>query len=111
MNRFAALVLVSSWPALGTAEPATLILTNAKVVTLDDQRPQAQALAVRGDKIAAVGSAADVAKLKGPDTRVIDLGGKLVVPGFIESHSHFVSLGRSKMILDLTKAKTYIPTI
>ena len=70
------------------------IYTNAKVVTLnvhelnDDPGTIAEAIAVRGEEIAAIGSAADLAKMKGPKTQVIDLGGKMLIPGFIESHTH-----------------------
>jgi len=87
--------------------PADLVLLGGKVVTMDDSLPYAQALAVQGDRIAAVGRNAEIKPWIGDHTRVIDLAGKLAVPGFIDSHAHFVSLGRSKMILDLSKAKTW----
>lgn len=88
-------------------EPADLVLTGGKLVTVDVQRPLAEALAVRGDQIVAVGSAAEIARCVGPDTRVIELDGKLVLPGFIEGHAHFLGLGQSKMMLDLTAAETW----
>ena len=90
-------------PAI-TIEPATLVLKNTKVVTVDDANPQAQAVAVRGDRIVAVGKNDDVARFVGPDTRVLDLAGKLVIPGFIEGHGHFLSLGDRKLQLDLREA-------
>lgn len=89
------------------AEPADLVLINGKVVTVDPARPQAEAVAIVGDKIAAVGTTREIEAYIGPRTRVIDLGGKLVIPGFIEGHGHFTGLGRSQMILDLTRARSW----
>ncbi|MEN9573806.1 MAG: N-substituted formamide deformylase precursor [Verrucomicrobiota bacterium] len=74
--------------ALPAAEPADFILRNAKVATVDAQFSLAQAIAVRGDKILAVGSNADIAKLAGPNTRVVDAKGRLVIPGLMDSHTH-----------------------
>ena len=82
-------------------EPADLVLRNGTIVTVDDDQPEAEALAVRGDQIAAVGSDADIESYVGPDTRVIDLDGQLAVPGFIEGHGHFMGLGEAQMQLDL----------
>jgi hypothetical protein len=62
---------------------------------------------IRGDRITAVGSSADIGRYVGDATRVIDLEGRLAVPGFIEGHGHFMSLGESKTILDLTEATTW----
>ncbi|WP_080507601.1 amidohydrolase [Bryobacter aggregatus] len=70
------------------AQPADLIFRNAKVVTVDPKFRIAQAIAVRGDRIAAVGTDASVLRLRGPKTQVIDLGGKTVLPGLIDSHTH-----------------------
>ena len=86
---------------------ATLLLRNGKIVTLDKRFPTVQALAIRGTKILAVGSNKELRKYQGKNTKVIDLHGKLVIPGFIESHGHFASLGQAKMMLDLTKAKSW----
>ena len=92
-------------PTLG---PADLVLMNAKIVTVDDKVPAASWLAVRGDRIAALGTAKNAYKrFVGEATRVIDLDGALAIPGLIESHGHFTSLGSSKMILDLTKARSW----
>ena len=66
-----------------------LILTNARVLTMDAANPRATAVALSGDRIAAVGGA-EVATLAGPATRVIDCGGRTVLPGFVESHLHLV---------------------
>ncbi len=88
-------------------EPADLILRNGKIVTLEDDQPVVEAIATKGNKILALGSTESVQKHLGPETHVIDLQGKLVVPGFIEGHGHFMGLGRSKMMLDLTQAKSW----
>ncbi len=89
------------------AAPATLVLTNGRVVTVDSARPEAQAVAIAGDRIVAVGSSAEIQRLVGPATRVIDLQGRLAIPGFIEGHGHFTGLGQSKLQLDLTTARTW----
>lgn len=73
---------------LSAAEPPDLILRNAKVVTVDAKFSLAQAVAVRADKILAVGSNADIAKLAGPQTRIQDLKGRMVIPGLMDSHTH-----------------------
>lgn len=88
-------------------EPADLVLTKGKIVTVDEARPEAQALAVRGGSIIAVGSDDDIQPYIGEVTRVIDLEGRLAIPGFIDSHGHFTGLGESKMVLDLTKASSW----
>lgn len=83
-------------------EPADLVLTGGKVVTMDDALPEAEAVAIRDGRIVGVGPAAGMEGYIGEGTEVVDLAGRLVVPGFIEAHGHFQSLGRSKTILDLT---------
>ncbi|HJO02407.1 MAG TPA: amidohydrolase [Acidobacteriota bacterium] len=65
-----------------------LVVTNARVLTGDDQQPNAEAFAVRGSRFVAVGRSDDVANLVGPDTEVIDASGMCVTPGFIDAHSH-----------------------
>lgn len=88
-------------------EPVALVLLNGKVVTVDPALPQAEAVAVAGDTIVAVGTTEEVRRYVGPETEVLDLGGMLAVPGFIEGHGHFLGLGRAKMILDLTQARNW----
>jgi hypothetical protein len=88
-------------------EPADLVVMNGKIVTMDEALPQAEALAVRGDKIVEVGTAKKIEKYIGSATEIVDLGGKLAVPGLIDSHVHFTSIGQSKLSLDLTKAKNW----
>ena len=86
---------------------ADMILLNGRIVTLDPGRPIAQAIAVTGDRITAVGSDADIRSRAGPRTEAFDLESRLVVPGFIEGHGHFLGLGRAKTILDLSEAPTW----
>jgi len=88
-------------------ETADLVLTRGKVVTVDPAMPEAEALAIKGYTILAVGSSDEIEALVGPDTRVIDLEGRLAIPGFIDSHGHYMGLGESKMILDLTQARSW----
>ena len=90
-----------------TVESATMVLRNGKIVTVDDKVPEAQAVAVRGDRIAAVGSNADIQRYIGPGTKVIDLAGQLAIPGLVESHGHFMGFGQSKMTLDLLDVKDW----
>jgi len=89
--------------------PATadLVFVNGKVVTVDESTPQAQAVAVHGDTIMAVGSDETIRALIGDNTTVIDLDGRLLIPGFIDSHAHFMSLGKSLMRLRLAPARDY----
>ena len=89
------------------AQPADLVLRNGKIVTLEQNAPEAQGLAARGGKIVAVGSNQAMDALVGPSTRMIDLHGRLAIPGFIEGHGHFTELGASKMELDLRGAKNW----
>jgi len=74
-----------------------LIVINAKVLTVDARNTQAEAVAIRGNTFAAVGTTAAIRKLAGPNTRVIDAGGRTVVPGFIESHVHATGVARSEV--------------
>jgi predicted amidohydrolase YtcJ len=86
-------ILISTL-AIAQAQPAAdLIIRNAKVWTVDPSRPTAQAVAVLGDRIVAVGSDADVDLWHGPHTRVLHADGKLLLPGFNDAHVHFVSGG------------------
>jgi hypothetical protein len=93
-------------PSIAQA-PADLVLRGGKVVTMDDARPQAQALAIRGSEIAAVGSDVEIVRFISPSTRVVELGGRLAVPGFIEGHGHFMGLGDALTVLDLTSARSW----
>ena len=91
-----------SAPARSAPPPADLIVTNAAVYTVNPRQPRAEAVAVRGGTIAAVGSAAEIAALRGAATQVIDAGGRLVLPGLTDTHVHFIggALGRQRVMLD-----------
>jgi predicted amidohydrolase YtcJ len=85
---------------------ATLIVTNAAVYTVDKQCPKAEAVAVIKDRIVAVGSRADIHLWRGPQTKVIDAGGKLLLPGFNDAHVHFIQGGAQLEQVQLTDAAT-----
>lgn len=92
---------------IAAAQPADLVLRDGKFVTLEPSQPEAQALVARGGKIVAIGTNQAAAKWIGPRTRVMDLHGRLAIPGFIEGHGHFTALGESKLTLDLRNAKNW----
>lgn len=81
---------------------ADMVLQNGVVVTVDDEIGNVQAIAVAGHEIIAVGNNEEISAYINAGTQVIDLAGRMAMPGFIEGHGHFMSLGRSKQILDLT---------
>lgn len=86
---------------------ADLILTHATVVTVDEARPRAQAVAVQGERILAVGSNDEIAAYAGDATQVIDLQGQMLIPGLIEGHGHYTSFGGSLLILDFRYAQSF----
>jgi predicted amidohydrolase YtcJ len=89
-----ALLALLCAPRADAVTPADRIIVNARIWTGVDGAPLQQALAVRGDRLAAVGSNAAIRALRGPRTVVSDLGGRLVVPGFVDSHWHFTASER-----------------
>ncbi|MGE3843186.1 MAG: amidohydrolase [Vicinamibacterales bacterium] len=78
---------------LAQQAPADIILTNGKIITVDDQFRIAQAVAIRGDRVVGVGTNAEITRLAGANTRRIDLRGKSVVPGLIDNHAHYQEEG------------------
>ena len=89
---------------------ADLIITHAKIWTVDAARPEAQAVAILRDRIVAVGTEAEVSTWRGPQTKIIDAGGKLVLPGFNDSHVHFVTGGEqldNVQLNDVTSAQEF----
>src|SRR6185369_12306981 len=92
-------------PPEAAGSPADLVLKSAKIWTGDPARPEAEALAVRGGRIVAVGSDAEIAKLQGPSTKVIDGKWRRVVPGFIDCHTHMSMGGLDLLAMDLRKTK------
>jgi predicted amidohydrolase YtcJ len=85
---------------------ATLIIINANVYTVDKQHPKAEAVAVIGDRIVAVGSRKEIDLWRGPQTKVMDASGKLLLPGFNDAHVHFISGGAQLDQVNLTDAAT-----
>ncbi|NKI34175.1 amidohydrolase [Wenzhouxiangella sp. XN79A] len=99
-----------SGPATETpaeTEVADRILTGGTVITVDGDRPEAEAIAIKDGRILAVGSADEIAAHAGELTEVIDLAGRVAIPGFIEGHGHFLGLGQALMILDLMPTRSF----
>ncbi|MFK8104539.1 MAG: amidohydrolase [Saprospiraceae bacterium] len=90
-----------------TSEKATLLLINANIYTVDEQQPTASAIAIKGDRILELGDAATLANYQDEKTKVIDLKGQFVLPGFIEGHGHFSGLGSSLQNLNFLKSKNW----
>lgn len=86
---------------------ADLVLRGGKVVTVDPEFGTVEAIAISGYQILAVGSDDGMKAYIGPETEVIELNGRFVMPGFIEGHGHYMGLGRSKQILDLNGVKNW----
>src|SRR5258706_5186525 len=72
---------------------ADWIFENAKIITLDAKTPRAQAIAIAGDKVVGVGARRDLERLKSPSTKIIDAGGRTIVPGLNDAHTHFIRGG------------------
>ena len=83
-----------------------LVIVNASTHTMDEAQPRAEAVAISGNRIVAVGLTAEIQALSGPRTRVVDAGGKNVFPGFNDAHVHFLSGGYSLSSVDLRDAKS-----
>ena len=101
------LLACSLWAAPAPASPpADTLLLHARIYTVNASQPWAEALAIRGGNIVAVGSAADIEKYRGPSTRVIDAGDHLVLPGFTDCHIHFMGGALSLEQINLDDLKT-----
>ncbi len=87
--------------------PADLVLTNGHVVTVDDAVPEAQAIAIKGDRVAALGSSAEMRRYVGPSTQVIDLHGQLAIPGLTDGHAHFTGVGEAQLNLNLMSTTSW----
>lgn len=105
--RPAALVLASLLAAPLAAQPADLVVVNARVYTADDARPLADAFAVRDGRVAFVGSSREARTLAGANTRVVDLGGKTVIPGMVDAHAHYSGLAQTLSTVDLMGVPSY----
>ncbi|MCH9648376.1 MAG: amidohydrolase [Deltaproteobacteria bacterium] len=107
---FLAAVVVLSTLSQGCAprvEPVDLVLRGGKIATVDEAQPYAEALAVRGDTLVAVGSNDEMAAFIGEETRVLELEGRLAIPGFIEGHGHFLGVGLARMQLNLNSVQSW----
>lgn len=112
MKRFICLGIAALLVSCGESPPngrdaADLVLMNGNVLTVDPATPRATALAVRGDRILAVGHDKEIAPYISSETRVVDLVGQTAIPGFIEGHGHYTSFGGSLLILDFRYAKSF----
>jgi len=102
---FAAAMLAPA--ALEAQGAADLVLTNGRIYTVDNARPEASALAVRAGRIQFVGSDAEARVLAGPSTLVIDLHGATVVPGIVDAHAHLLGLGNTLQRVNLVGSSSY----
>ncbi|PYL51553.1 MAG: amidohydrolase, partial [Verrucomicrobia bacterium] len=101
------LMIMAALDANAQPKPgATLLITNAAIYTVDNQHPRAEAVAVIGDRIVAVGSKPEIDSWRGPQTEVIDAGGKLLLPGFNDAHLHFIQGGAQLEQVNLVDAAT-----
>ncbi|WP_026850228.1 amidohydrolase [Gemmatimonas phototrophica] len=94
-------------PATAQQTPADLIVTNARVYTVDDSRPLVEAFAVRNGRIVFTGSAREAASLKGANTKVVDAGGRTIIPGMVDGHAHFNNLAKKLRSVDLVGTRSY----
>ena len=99
-------LLLATFQAAGAQPSADLVLLNGKFWTVNDAQPRAQAVACIGNRIAAVGSNDEIRKWIGPATQVMDLAGKLALPGFNDAHVHFYSGGENLASVQLRHAKS-----
>jgi predicted amidohydrolase YtcJ len=108
-----ALAAAAAAPAGAQTRPASaptdaeLILTNARIYTVDPSRPVAAAMAVRDGRVQFVGSERGAMALRGEGTQVLDLGGRTVIPGMTDAHAHFLGLGETLRDVDLVGTKSY----
>ena len=86
---------------------ADLVLRNGTVISVDSRKSQYQGLAIKQGKVLALGSDEEITQYVGANTHIIELGGRTAIPGLIEGHGHFLSLGRAQQILDLTQARGF----
>ena len=105
--RLALIALAFPLSLAAQARPADLIVTNARIYTVDDSRPVVAAMAVRDGRIAFTGSAREAMALKGPATRVVDLAGRTVIPGMVDAHAHLLGLGEALRRVNLVGTKSY----
>src|SRR5262245_19165535 len=111
-------VVAASYRLYAQQPAPDLILSNGKIITVDDRFTIAQAGAIKGDRIVSVGANADITRLAGPDTKRVDLRGKAMTPGIIDNHMHLLrggttwqyevrwdGVGSRKQALDMLRAR------
>ena len=91
--------------------PADLIVTGARIYTVDESRPTAEALAVRDGRVLFVGSARGAKALQGPKTQIVDVTGRTIIPGMTDAHAHFLGLGQALRTVDLVGTTSYAEVI
>ncbi len=101
------LCLASAVATSQTSSSADLVVTNARIYTVDDGRPLAEAMAVRGGRVLFVGSARGALSLRGPQTRVLDAFGATIIPGIADAHVHLLGLGQALRSVNLVGARSY----
>ena len=94
-------------PGVAAAQAADLIVTNARIYTVDENRPIVEAMAIRDGRVVATGPQRGIMTMRGPNTRVLDLNGRTVIPGMIDSHVHLLNLGNSLRNVDLVGTTSY----
>jgi predicted amidohydrolase YtcJ len=111
LSCFASVVLscwtVACTQAVPPSQTADLVLRGGRIVTVDEGRPEAQAIAVAGDTIVAIGSDEEIQPFVGIGTRTIELGGALAIPGFIDAHAHFTGVGQAARNLRLADVRDW----
>ena len=110
LSLLAAVLCLSFSSTAQTATQADTVIVNARIYTVNPGQPWAEALAIRGDKLLAIGSVKEIEAYRGPSTKTIDAEGKLVLPGFADCHIHFMegSLGLTQANLNGSKSVTEI---
>ena len=86
---------------------ADLVILGGKIVTMDEDQPEVEALAIQGDRIVAAGARTEIESWVQESTEVVDLEGRLAIPGFVEAHAHYLGIGDARIQLPLAKADSW----
>jgi predicted amidohydrolase YtcJ len=100
------LMILLAASAISQTQVADVIFVNGKIWTVDKAKPSAEAVAVLDGRVLAIGSGNEIRKLAGAQTRIVDLKGKRMLPGFIDNHTHFMSGGFQLQSVDLRYTKS-----
>lgn len=103
----ALLIVAFSLGGCTTDKPADMVILGGNIYTVDDRNQVAEAIAVTDGKITFVGTAAEIEKFIGKKTKIVDLQGKILTPGFIEGHGHIMGVGYNELELDLAEVRSY----